>query len=221
MDNMSIIIGQVVQVKEGQLDEDTGTSLAGWSGRVVAIYPEYGSVEIAWDSLTLLQLTDAYICQSLDGGYDYLQYCIEPIHLAIIEPKDTPEQVQDIREELEARYHDYELYGEPSIPFSTVEREAFTADLVLPQTYAGWLEYLEKQLVFPFRAKVVEGNRDVGQQLDILALDNYEDLYGIISIVKWIDGGGGNFLLCDLEAIDKDSANYHILRKYVVWFANQ
>ena len=53
-----------------------------------------------------------------------------------------------------------------------------------------------------------------------MALDSYEDPYGVIAVIKWIEGGAGNFLLCDLEATDKDSANYHALRKYVVWFAN-
>lgn len=213
-------IGQTVQVKAGQQDEETGISMAGWSGRVLALHPEAGTVEVEWDSPTLLQLPDTYIRYSLDEGSDYLHYYIEPANLEPIETKDTPEQVLEIQEELEARYHDYQLYGEPTIPFSAVEREAFTSKLLLPQSYAGWLEYLENHLVFPFRAKVVEGNRHIGQKMDILALDGYEDPYGVIAVIKWVEGGAGNFLLCDLEATDKDSANYHTLRKYVVWFAN-
>lgn len=217
---MGFDIGQTVQVKAGLKDEETGISLASWSGRIIEMYPEYGTVEVEWDSTTLMQIPDSYLRHCIDGGYDYYRYTIEFANLETIEPKDTPEQVQEMQEELEARYHDYQLYGEPPIPFSEVDRESFTSELLLPQSYAGWLDYLEKHLVFPFRAKVVEGSRHIGQKMDILALDGYEDPYGVIAVIKWVEGGAGNFLLCDLEATDKDSANYHTLRKYVVWFAN-
>lgn len=93
--------------------------------------------------------------------------------------------------------------------------------MLLPQPYAGWLEYLEKHLEFPFRAEVVEGHRHIGQKLDFLALDDYEDSYGIIAVIKLVEGGAENFLLCDLEAMGKDSSNYRILRKYVIWFVNR
>lgn len=150
---MSIAIGQTVQVKPGQQDEDTGTSLAGWSGRVVAMHSEYNMVEVEWDSTTLLHIPDAYLRHCIDGGYDYLQYNIGSVNLAIIEPQYTLEQVREIQKELEARYHDYQLYGDPPIPFSAVEREAFTTELLLPQSYVGWLEYMEKHLVFSGKSR--------------------------------------------------------------------
>ena len=217
---MSITIGQTIIVKAGQQDEETGTSLAAWSGRVIDLHPDYGTAEVEWDSPTLLQLPDAYIRHSLDEGYDYLRYFVEIIDVEVIEPRDTPEQVLEIQEELSARYHDYELYGDPSIPFSTVEREAFTANLMLPKDFAGWLTYLEKHLVFPFRAKVVEGYHHIDGELDVFALDGYEDSQGILVLMKWVKREGGHFTLCDLEAVDKDSDNYRLLRKYVIWYAN-
>jgi hypothetical protein len=217
---MTFSTGQVVRVKPGQKDEETGISLAGWSGWIKAIYPEYGTVEIDWDSLTLLNMPDAYIRHSLDEGYDYLSYTLEEGGVEVTEPRDTPEQVEDMREELEARYHDYEMYGGPAYPFTAVEREKFTREILLPQSFSGWLDYLEKHLAFPFPAKVAEG-RQTGTLLDILALEDYDDKYGVIAVVKWKDGGAGNFQLCDLEALDKRSANYSHLRDYVVWFANR
>jgi hypothetical protein len=79
----------------------------------------------------LLRLPDAYIRHSLDEGYDHLRYTIESANVDIIEPKDTPEQVLEIREELEARYHDYELCGDPPYPFSAVEREALLVAIII------------------------------------------------------------------------------------------
>lgn len=218
---MLFSIGQTVQAKPGQEDEDTGISLSGWSGRVVDLFPEYGTLEIEWDSLTLLNMPDSYIRSSIDEGADYLRYTLEETDLEAIEPKDTIRQVKEIQEELDARYHDYELYGGPAYPFTAIERRNFTTEILLPQSFSGWLDYLEKCLTFPFQAKVVEGNQHLGKTLNILALDDYDDPYGIIAIVKWTDGGGGNFLLCDLEAVDKESDDYRHLKNYVIWFANR
>ena len=53
------------------------------------------------------------------------------------------------------------------------------------------------------------------------ALDDYEDKYGVLALVKWVKGEGGHFPLCDLEGVDEGSDNYHLLRNYVVWFANR
>ena len=91
----------------------------------------------------------------------------------------------------------------------------------MPQSYVGWMEYLEKHLVFPFQAKVAEGYGPIGKRLEILTLDGYENLHGVIAVIKWIDGGAGHFLLCDLEATHKDSSTYRTLRNYVVWYANR
>jgi hypothetical protein len=123
---MTLDIGQTVQVQAGQQDEDTGISIAGWSGRILALHPEAGTVKVEWDSPTLRQLPDAYIRHSIDEGYDYLRYYIEPANLEAIEPKDTPFEVRDVQKALEAHYADYELHGKRPLPFSAAERESFT-----------------------------------------------------------------------------------------------
>lgn len=123
---MSITSGQAVAVKAGPRDPDTETSLMGWSGIVIAFHPEDGMVEIEWDSLTLLQLPDAYIRSSIDEGYDYLRYQIEVINVEVIEPRGTLEQTSIVQKDLEAHYWDYELSGKRPLPFSKTEQEGFT-----------------------------------------------------------------------------------------------
>ncbi len=59
---MQLEIGQTVQVKPGQRDEDTGASVAGRPGRITALYPEADTVEVEWDSPTLRRLPGPFTC---------------------------------------------------------------------------------------------------------------------------------------------------------------
>ncbi|MCB0559288.1 MAG: 2OG-Fe(II) oxygenase [Phaeodactylibacter sp.] len=138
---MALDIGQTGQVKAGQKDEDTGTSLAGWSGRVISLDSESDLVEVEWDSPTLHQLPDAYIRHSIDEGYDYFRYHIETINIEAIEPKDTPFQTEEVQKALDAHYSDYELRDRRPLPFSAAEREAFAGE------HLKKMEKVNKQLL--------------------------------------------------------------------------
>ncbi|MCB0560478.1 MAG: 2OG-Fe(II) oxygenase [Phaeodactylibacter sp.] len=138
---MTLEIGQTIQVKPGQQDEDTGVSLSGWSGRVLEVFPGNELVEVEWDGPTLHQLPDAYIRHSIDEGYDYLRYHIETANIEAIEPKDTPIQVEEVQKALDSHYSDYELHGRRPLPFSAAEREAFAGE------HAKRMDEVNKQLL--------------------------------------------------------------------------
>ena len=218
---MPLSPGQTVHVTSNYIDEHSGVSLQGWSGRVVAIHPVEQLLTIEWDSPTLMRIPDAYIRQSLDEGYDYFQYDIEEDQVKAIEPRDSPREVQEIQKELRQRYFDYEMYAGPAYPFSEYDRSAFRTGLLLPQSFEGWQRYLSRKLSFPFQAKVVEGGRRMGETLDVLAVEDWDERYGVIALVRWTKGGGGEFPLCDLEAVDRDGRNHQPLQHYVIWFANR
>ena len=120
---MSVSIGQTVQVNPSQSDEETGISIAGWTGRVTSIDSKYKMVELEWDSPTLLQMPDKYVRQCIDNGYDYLSYNIELSDIEVIPPKDTIKQVVEVQKQLGAHYLEYELEGKRPLPFSVDERE--------------------------------------------------------------------------------------------------
>ncbi len=121
---MAIQIGQTVRVKTGQQDEETGTSISGWSGRVIAINLEDDMLEVEWDSRTLLLLPDAYIRHSIDGDYDYLRYYIDITSVEPIKPRDAASDVKAAQLALEVHYQDYERYGRRPLPFSEGEEDA-------------------------------------------------------------------------------------------------
>jgi len=99
---MSFKIGQTVKITPSQIDEDTGTDISGWCGRVVGFDGAF--LEIQLDSLTLQNLPVEYIVNSIEGGYEYFTYVIEPKDVKAVPPRDKPEDVQAMREKIEAHY---------------------------------------------------------------------------------------------------------------------
>ena len=64
------------------------------------------------------------------------------------------------------------------------------------------------------------GGLRYGTKFKLLALNDYDDMRGIFGIGKG-EMGAVTFPICNLEATDKESKNYELLRNYVVWFANR
>jgi hypothetical protein len=86
-----------------------------------------------------------------------------------------------------------------------------------------WEEYLSQTLQFPFETEVAEterGGLKIGTKIKLLALDDYDEMYGVFGVGKGAMGAV-TYPICNLEAVDKKSENYELLRDYVVWFANR
>ena len=96
----------------------------------------------------------------------------------------------------------------------------------------NWFKWLQEHLTFPFKVKRVEDNDDnwfhdrssnlfgMGHIMEVLALENEDDLYGIIAKVKE-KSHIGHVPLCDLGVASEATRNYWSVREYVVWFANR
>jgi len=92
------------------------------------------------------------------------------------------------------------------------------------KAFRAWDEYLDKNLEFPFDATVVgdydRGPLQFGDKISVKRFSIVDDSYGIIVELR---RGRKKFdhPLCDLEVINRDSANYQHVRDYSVWFANR
>jgi hypothetical protein len=113
--DMKFKTGQSVMINPGQIDEDTGTDIGGWCGRVLGF--DGALLEIELDSLTLQNLPTDYVINSINDGCDYFAYMIEPKDVSAVPPRDEPEDVIAMREKIEAHYKDYETRGIVSPPF--------------------------------------------------------------------------------------------------------
>ena len=88
----------------------------------------------------------------------------------------------------------------------------------------AWRNYLGKNLIFPFDARVSEhqerGPLQLGDKVSVKKISMVDDLYGII--VELRHGRKKyDFPLCDLEVVARDSADYQAVKDYCTWFANR
>jgi hypothetical protein len=136
------------------------------------------------------------------------------------QPRDTEKDVQSAIDEF-SHLHSWNYLGEEGARIGRVLKGIDPSD-----TYActkAWSRYLEKVLVFPFEAIIVEGDigpLEIGSQVRVHSIAIFDDLYGVIVDVRL---GRLKYAcpLCDLEALDKKSFNYRNIQDYVVWYGNR
>ena len=87
----------------------------------------------------------------------------------------------------------------------------------------AWLNYLEEELSFPFKASIQASESFVLKWKDIVNvkhIENFEDMYGILLEVR---KGRKKFIfpLCDLEVVEKQSRNRFIIDAFLEWWTEE
>ncbi|MEM9213629.1 MAG: calcium-binding protein [Cyanobacteria bacterium P01_F01_bin.150] len=132
--------------------------------------------------------------------------------------RDTQEDVEQALDDLDNQ-HAYDYLGED---IREILKGVDLSDEM--EVIDAWNDYLEDNLKFPFDAFIAEpqdrGPLKGGQTVRVKAIFDVDDLYGILGAITH-QRKTFHFPLCDLEAKDKKSSNYQVLKNYVVWFANR
>src|SRR5262249_31946023 len=92
--------GDSVRFKAGVKDADFDVDMSGWQGRVVSFEHEHGTGMIAFDSITLRNMPDAYFETCEEQGLDWPEYGASPDELEVAPPRDTPQEVEEATAEL-------------------------------------------------------------------------------------------------------------------------
>lgn len=220
LDISMIKLGDYVKVKNGIKAPDLDYQLMdGWQGKISGIHKEYKTVEIKWDIKTLLATPYQYLHDIISQGYDY-----ELMNLLIdeLETANNRESSKKEKVDLDSRIYWIDFYEtkEKDRKYEEILKEIRTSDN--DGFFHKWEEYLIENLKFPFEVEVAEqerGGLQIGTKIKLLDIDDYDGKYGILGIGKY-EMGAITFPICDLEATEKNSKNYELLRDYVVWFAN-
>ncbi len=87
----------------------------------------------------------------------------------------------------------------------------------------NWLDYLEKELVFPFEASIQESENLELQWKDIIQVKKIEDFADMYGILLEIRKGRRKYIfpLCDLEIMDKQSKNRFIIDAFLEWWTEK
>ena len=219
-------IGDSVKVKTGVLEPDTEKfEIGGWQGRIVeidALTTDEGTlINIVWDKVTLQQIPPDYIIQSEIEGLGWETMVLFESDLEMAVSRDTVEEVKSMQEELSEKYY-WSSLGEDGLRITEVLEGTDRKDE--KTCYETWMTHLNKSLIFPFQAEVME-SEDIkeikeGTIVEISALSNVDDRFGILATIKTKNSESG-FPLCDLDVTDNRSANYQLINDYSVWFANR
>jgi hypothetical protein len=214
-----IKIGGYVKVKEGIKAPNFEYQLMdNWQGKVIAIQKDEKLIEIEWDSETLLNTPEKYLKDLIKEGYDYEIMTLEISELEQASRRDNSNQIKRV----EAKLYWVELFEKEgkSIKYGKLFQGIKLNNYI--ELYQKWEEYLSENLEFPIETKVVESERGRirnGAKIKLLVIEDYDDMYGIFGIGKH-GREAVTFPISNLEAINKKSKNYELLKDYAIWFAN-
>jgi hypothetical protein len=217
-------IGQTVRIKDGTKDfDDDSVDIGGWQGSILELDPDEQMMLIAFDSVTLHQMMQSgYIEQCEADGLDWKTYYLGYDDVTPAETRDTPEVAAAVTAELDARTG-WAYLGEEGLAINRILAGIGMED-ELAQMEA-WRDHFAANLTFPFKAVVDEGQERgspvrAGDKVTVLALEDVDDLYGVIVRVKH-KFSAFSLPLCDLKALDKASPNYEPVYLHALWFANR
>lgn len=86
-----------------------------------------------------------------------------------------------------------------------------------------WLDYLEKELTFPFKASIQDSENFELQWKDIVNVKQIEDFVDMYGVLLEIRKGRKKFIfpLCDLEVVEKQSSNSFIIDAFLEWWTEK
>ena len=152
---MVIKEGDSVRVKPGVKDPDYEFDLNGRQGRVTYIdTDEIEYIEVAWDSVTLNQMSAELIETSIEGGFDYSLMWLNENEVVLTEPRD---QQQAVDEKIEARN---ERFGQISSDEQSknIAQILDSKDLSVTQKNQDkFYIYLSEQINYPY---ILTGTED-------------------------------------------------------------
>ena len=217
-------VGDSVRVKSGIKDPDFGTAIGGWQGRIsnIEASAKDTTISIQWDSVTLKNMPAAMIEQCEEQGLDWAEMALGANDVELTKPRDDERDVAQIKEQLSNKYG-WAYLGEGGKRIQQV-LAAMEVDDDLDE-FGAWEQHFEKNLCYPFEAVIAEyqerGPLRGGDKVSVTgSAEATDEMYGIIVDVRV---GKRNYALplCDLEATDKKSPNYQLVKDYAVWFANR
>jgi hypothetical protein len=208
-------------VKPGIADPDIGYDIAGWQGRIIAIFDDEEIVQIQWDSITLQSMSEEHIAWSEEEGLSWSEMNLAPEDVEPATARDTEEEVARVIDEITSRSGWFHIGGEQGRRIQAIVNSARSRDEFA--IFHTWHAYLEKHLVFPFAARVQEEMRGPvrqGARVNVLSITFLDETYGTIVAVKH-KNGVHEVPLCDLEAVGTNAETRQMVDDYSVWFANR
>ncbi len=237
--------GDSVKVKQGILDPDFNKfDMSGWQGRITDIAPnnQPDLIEIAWDSITLKQLAQEFIENSIEDECAYSIMILGKEDVELIKPRDKKSDVEKQLEKLEANYG-RRTFDEQERRIATILSKDDLS--VTEETQKIYFDYLQKNIKkpvvltgtedFPWEEKYLLGGwskkeykklkktqASYTDKFEFIELsEDIDEIYGIIAKVKRATDNKQFMLpVWDLKCIERSSKNYDLISDYSSWMTN-
>lgn len=237
--------GQSIIVKPGILDPDWNLfDIGGWQGRIIEVAPDKqkGLFEIAWDSITLKQMPEKFIENSIEEECEYSIMTLAKEDIGLTEPRDSENDVDQMLERLEDESRNKVC--------NAIERRI---EIILPGDDRSvsqnnqyiYFDYLKKNIQmptmftgaedFPWEEKYIFGGWSKKEYEKLkMTQPSYTDKFEFIELFETIDEIRGILAkvkrkpdnkvfmlpLWDLKCTDKNKRNYELISDYSFWMSN-
>jgi len=190
------------------------------------------------DSITLSQLSEDYIIESLVEGFEWTLLSLESDELEIAKPQDSKNDVLQKQNEINSRYsseeeekrileilgtkdtsvsetnlHTYYNYLKKNIQLPCVLTGMEDFDWEEPYVIGGWseAEYEKKKLTQP-------SYTDHFTLVKFIEIDNWKGI--IVKVKRLSDKKIFHLPLWDLKILDRNSSDYLLISDYSSWMTN-
>jgi len=231
-------IGNSVRVRKGVKSPDYENLLIeGWIGRLVGIERNILTIEL--DSITLSELKEDYIIDSVMNDYEYNLICLEKDEVEIVKPRDSKNDTlmkqreidfQYSFEEEEKRINEILNTEDVSVNLENLNRyfNYLKINLIAPCILTGMedFDWEEPYILGGWSKKEYEKlkltNPSYTDEFEFIKLvEEYDDWKGIFVSVKRIsDKKVFSIPLWDLKVVDKKNPNFQIVSVYSSWMTN-
>ena len=135
--------------------------------------------------------------------------------------RDNLKTLRKIQNKLQAKYF-WKSFGDEGLRIEKVPEDAYIKDE--REFMLCWLNYLESNLTFPFKAEVSRESYSTtiknGDIVTVKRLYDFVDLYGILATTLF-ERKKLFIPLVELIVIDEKSNNYQLIDDYNTWFSNK
>lgn len=231
-------IGDSIKVKDGIESPDYDDLLIeGWVGRIIEINEDLLTIEL--DSITLSELKDYYIVDSLLNELDFSLLNLEKDEVEITNPRDSKDDVALKKASLNAEYSveeeekrineilntddtsvnqnnldTYYNYLKKELKPSCILTGSQDFDWEEPYVIGGWSQKEYKEL-----KKTKPSYTDKFEFIHLN--EEFDDWKGIYAKVKRLsDNKKFNIPLWDLKVVDKNNSNFLLVSDYSSWMTN-
>ena len=109
---MKFKIGDSVKVKQNVvIDDFEKIDFTGWQGRVVECFEET-EIEVAWDSITLNHLPEAYILKNIKEDYNFDSLILETNQVEKTSARDEENDRVAVLQTLENKHNGFDDFGD-------------------------------------------------------------------------------------------------------------